>query len=449
MTSVEISTDPRLQRILTHPDDDNAVWHGDLDRFLSGDVTLTRKSAGEAAVKAVQRLLIFLGYSTSASGAFQVDGDFGRGTNRGVAQFQVEHALTSAITRDQLCYPCKWNTAGRLITAIPDSKLTIATVQRMAAVALERIANGEVMCGSLDDALFHLNALHKRRFLDSRAILKRYGAEAVAACKALEAEDGTACHPEWLLAIVRQETAGVIRPRFEQHYLARLNACHAGAPLAELRMRSMSLGLGQIMGENHRAVGAANASVLFTAPVTEQLAFIARFLRPRKDIVRKANPTEQDFRSIARFYNGPGYEAHQYHESLGRWFSEFRLLIEREGCPAPMASRPLPTLVATSTPLPSTGSTPAVTTPESRQRQRYSLASKPANLCWFRKTTRVQLMQVTEPFEVDTQEGVLLIAPDTVDDWDDGYFVAYPDDGTKPYAIAPAYVRANYEPAPS
>lgn len=437
MTLEDLCKDPRLQRILTHPDDDNAVWRGDLDRFLSGDVTLTRKSAGEAAVKTVQRLLIFLGYSTSASGAFQVDGDFGRGTNRGVAQFQFEHALTRTITRAQLCYPCKWNTAARLITALPDSKLTVATVERMAAVALARVASGEVMCGTLDDAIFHLNALHKRRFLDSRAILARYGAQAVTVCNTLEAADEIAMRPEWLLAIIRQETAGVIRPRFEQHYLSRLNASQAEAPLAELRMRSMSLGLGQIMGENHRAVGAANAAVLFTAPVIEQLAFVARFLRPRQDIVRKANPTEQDFRSVARFYNGPGYEAHQYHESLARWFREFQHLVESEGYPAPPASIASPASPAST----------RVATPRATQRQRYSLASKPAGLPWFRKTTRVQLLQVTEPFEVETQEGVLLIAPDTVDDWDDGYFVAYPDDGTKPYAIAPAYVRANYAPA--
>jgi len=32
-----------------------------------------------------------------------------------------------------------------------------------------------------------------------------------------------------------------------------------------------------------------------------------------------------------------------------------------------------------------------------------------------------------------------------MDDWDNGYYIAYPDDGSKPYAISPAYVRQNYE----
>ncbi|MCB0293018.1 MAG: peptidoglycan-binding protein, partial [Calditrichaeota bacterium] len=58
--------DSRIQRIITHPDDSGAEWKRDLARFESGDVTLTRFSAGESTIKAVQRLLIFLGYSTSS-----------------------------------------------------------------------------------------------------------------------------------------------------------------------------------------------------------------------------------------------------------------------------------------------------------------------------------------------------------------------------------------------
>ncbi len=76
---------------------------------------------------------------------------------------------------------------------------------------------------------------------------------------------------------------------------------------------------------------------------------------------------------------------------------------------------------------------------------RFTLRDKPPGLAFYRKRGRVQLLFVTEPFEVETQEGVMRIAPDTVEDWDGGYYVAFPDDGSKPYAIAPAYVRANYE----
>ena len=63
----------RVKRIIAHPEDRDALWRADLARFLSGDDTLTRKSAGESGIKAVQRLLIFLGYSTSSNGAFAID----------------------------------------------------------------------------------------------------------------------------------------------------------------------------------------------------------------------------------------------------------------------------------------------------------------------------------------------------------------------------------------
>jgi len=327
MSLETLAADPRIQRIITHPDDDNAVWHADLDRFMAGDARLTRRSAGESAIKAVQRLMIFLGYSTSSTGAFAVDGDFGRGTNRGIAQFQVEHGLTHSIDRQTLCYPCRWNTASRLIGSIPEATLTRSTLIRMAETALERIDNGQVMTGNFDDAIFHLNALHKKQFLSCRDILERYGAHAEAACATLRDAEDIPMRPEWVLSIIKQETSGIIRPRFEQHYLSRLNGHHPDEQLEELRMRSMSLGLGQIMGENYKAVGAADATQLYTAPVSEQVAFIARFLRPKKSVVKKANPTDSDFRTVARFYNGPGYESHRYHEKLSRWFREFRDLM--------------------------------------------------------------------------------------------------------------------------
>ena len=78
--------------------------------------------------------------------------------------------------------------------------------------------------------------------------------------------------------------------------------------------------------------------------------------------------------------------------------------------------------------------------------QHFDLQSQPATAP-YRKRTTVALAFIQEPFSVDTQEGVLVISPDTVDDWEDGYYLAYPSDGSKPYAIAPRYVRDNYMPA--
>ncbi len=319
--------EPHIKQITTHPDDGDAQWHADLQRFLNGDASLTRTSVGESGIKAMQRLLIFLGYSTSSSGAFAIDGDFGRGTNRAVAQFQVEYQLNPAITRNSLCYDCQWNTAKALITTIPDAKLTLPVLEKMLSVALAKIDNGKIMTGKFDDAIFHLNALHKSRFLDCKGILNRYGAMAQSASKQVEQEKGITVCPEWILAIIRQETAGIIRPRFEQHYLSRLNKEQPNTPLEELRMQSMSMGLGQIMGSNFKIVGAASATELFTAPAERQVTFVARFLSGRKDEVKKTAPADADFRNVAKFYNGPKYEAHHYHEQLARWHREFKMLL--------------------------------------------------------------------------------------------------------------------------
>lgn len=321
--------DERILRVLKMPGEDEADWRADLDRFERGDVTLTRKSVGESSIKAVQRLLIFLGYSTASSGAFLIDGDFGRGTNRAVAQFQFEHGLTRSIDRKTLCYACTWQSASLNITEIPDARLTPATLSRMLSIAVEMIDRRSVMCGNVDEAVFHLDALHRRRLLSCKEILARYSTFVAEAIATVAAKQGIDVAPEWLLAIIKQETSGIVRPRFEQHLLTRMDAQTPAAEFAELRHRSMSMGLGQILGENFRKVGAASARDMYTSPLPAQVAHIARFLAAKPqvaEIVTKTAPGEADFRAVARYYNGPGYEKHHYHESLSSWFREFQAL---------------------------------------------------------------------------------------------------------------------------
>lgn len=76
---------------------------------------------------------------------------------------------------------------------------------------------------------------------------------------------------------------------------------------------------------------------------------------------------------------------------------------------------------------------------------RFTLTDKPPMLIPHRKKTTVGLAFIREPFYVDTQEGEMLISPETCDDWDGGYYLAYPDDGSKPYSIGPKFVCGNYE----
>jgi hypothetical protein len=319
--------DSRIQRILTHPADNTAEWRNDLKRFEAGDTTLTRKSAGESTIKAVQRLLIFLGYSTGSTGSFTIDGDFGRGTNRAVAQFQFENGLNPNIRRQTLCYDCTWQTASKNIVAIPDVRLTVAAVERMLATALRMIDARQVTCGDFEEALFHLNSLHRPGLLNCKQILQRYGPHVDRAVMRLKSEKGIDIQREWVLAIIRQETSGIVRPRFEQHYLTKFHQMEPHTDVAELRYRSMSFGLGQIMGENYKRVGAPSARAMLASPIEDQVLFVARFLASKSNVVCKKNPVDADFRELAKFYNGAGYETHHYHESLATWFKEFRTIL--------------------------------------------------------------------------------------------------------------------------
>lgn len=313
-----------IQRILSVTGDSDD-WLIDLERLKCGDTTLKRKSAGEAAIKAVQRLLVFLGYSTGSSGGFLIDGDFGRGTNRGVAQFQFEKRLNSKVTRRALCYPCSFQTAQSKITLVPDVKLNMSTLEKMIEVALNSIANNKIPFGDFEEALFHLNSLHRKMGLDCRQIFDRYSPAVKRAVATIRVENNMKLVPEWVLAIIKQETSGIARPRFEQHKLSNFDQKYPDTPFSELRIQSMSIGLGQIMGFNYKRVGALSAKAMLCSPMEEQVLFVARFLA-RKQVVAKSTPTASDFRTIARFYNGRAYEKHFYHEQLERWFREFKHL---------------------------------------------------------------------------------------------------------------------------
>ena len=77
--------------------------------------------------------------------------------------------------------------------------------------------------------------------------------------------------------------------------------------------------------------------------------------------------------------------------------------------------------------------------------KKFTLENKPENIKPYRKTGLTYLSFITEPFVVDTQEGDMTISPETVQDWDGGYYLAVPADGSKMYSIAPSFVKKNYE----
>jgi hypothetical protein len=81
---------------------------------------------------------------------------------------------------------------------------------------------------------------------------------------------------------------------------------------------------------------------------------------------------------------------------------------------------------------------------ECRRMKRFTLDNQPNDLAEYRKKSVTLLSFQTEPFVVETQEGNMVISPETTDDWDEGYYIAYPSDGSKPYSISPSFVRDNY-----
>lgn len=320
--------DPRIKSILTYSEE-HTDWEKDLARFRQGDVGLTRHSAGESSIKALQRMLVFLGYSTTSRGAFKIDGDFGRGTNRGLAQFQYDHSLSSHINREILEYPCKWSDAYHKIDSIPDAVFDQPTLEKMVDLANENLREGRVMCGDFDEAIRHINAVHSGRLMNCLEITEHYADHAYTASARLLDEKAVHVHPLWILAIIKQETSGIVRPRFEQHYLSRLGGKEPDRELREIRFLSMSQGLGQIMGSNYKAVGATSPEELFTSPIEEQVLHVARFLSKRnfRKAVSEASPQDELFHVVGKNYNGPGYAKHHYHESLKRWFREFSTLL--------------------------------------------------------------------------------------------------------------------------
>ena len=99
-----------------------------------------------------------------------------------------------------------------------------------------------------------------------------------------------------MLTIIKIETGGIVRPRFEQHWLTKLNKREPQTDLVELRYRSMSFGLGQVMGFNFKTVGAPSARAMFSSPLADQVLYVARFLATKRpDVTAKRDPSQTDF----------------------------------------------------------------------------------------------------------------------------------------------------------
>lgn len=316
----------QILRVLSR-DPDERFWQDDLRAVLDGDTLITREVAREPSVIALQRALIFLGYSTTSRGAFVIDGDFGPGTNRGIAQFAFDQQLSNAPAIDEICYPCTYRNAHLKISAIPRTQVTPEVLQALIETVTDRIATDRVLMADFEQALWHLNHLESRPALTCREVFERYGEITTAVCAHIQQTHDIEVAPIWVLAIIRQESAGIIRPRFEQHKLSRARRENPDSDVTRLRYESMSMGLGQVMGYHYAKIGAESPEAMLLSPIEEQIEHISRYLALARGQTRldfaNPEPDEDALRRVSKFYNGPRYEDHRYHEKLAGHFREF------------------------------------------------------------------------------------------------------------------------------
>lgn len=97
----------------------------------------------------------------------------------------------------------------------------------------------------------------------------------------------------------------------------------------EAAFRSVSIGLGQIMGENYKAAGHESARAMFEAAKEsegEQLRQMASFILTQR---LSDNLRSKDWAGFARRYNGPGYAKNRYDERLARAYEKWSAILAK------------------------------------------------------------------------------------------------------------------------
>lgn len=93
---------------------------------------------------------------------------------------------------------------------------------------------------------------------------------------------------------------------------------------AEAAYRSISIGIGQVMGANFRACGYSNAREMFKDAMkglAAQAEQMLSFIHADRRLVKAAN--EHDYKTFARIYNGPGYKKNRYDTELAKFVRRY------------------------------------------------------------------------------------------------------------------------------
>lgn len=114
-------------------------------------------------------------------------------------------------------------------------------------------------------------------------------------------------------------------------------------------LRSASWGLGQILGENHKAVGYAKVQDMVRAFMEDEEAHIEAIVQflISKNIAKALKA--HDWKTVARVYNGAGYATHNYHGRMAAAYAKWAKIRDTpwqpgaEPKPSPVPVQPSPT----------------------------------------------------------------------------------------------------------
>jgi hypothetical protein len=145
--------------------------------------------------------------------------------------------------------------------------------------------------------------------------------------------------------LTRAVDAGVAYPTWGQHPYPRDSYPHFAAACTidkSLAIASTSIGLPQILGENHALAGYDTPEAMWLAAIDSedaQVEMLANFLIATKlNLKLKAH----DWAGFARGYNGPAYARNHYDSLLSHWYSVKKSDGAIEAPKGPVATMPEP-----------------------------------------------------------------------------------------------------------
>lgn len=285
-----------IKKILYPQGNVDTAVHDLFKKLLAGEIpradALRKGRCNKATAQALQRALVFLGYPTSSSGTYNIDGDFGNGTNKAFAYFIREHATEllrddkgNYLTDDNLL--SKKGLSGNISTVPVDKE-----VFEVLILSLNLLIKGKyVWFQDVGAAIENLEALASgAKNMSTKQIIQRYRGAINNAVEYSTAK-GLRITPPWLVALIETQSGGRFRlhldnSALEKYYTKQTPGavfCTSGlANMMECRLRSTRFGLGNRMGSDYSFTEAKSAFDLFYASPSNLLHWLVDVLLTNK-----------------------------------------------------------------------------------------------------------------------------------------------------------------------